>query len=101
MSKRIVPIERDREARQSLCRALGLRQTAGSEYGSRPKFCHCEAGITVWEIAIEVDGLAKEVFGQLIVVRGSLPEMPQTTLIGRPRVEAPRRLAHCAVLLGI
>src|SRR5271166_428752 len=100
MSKGIVRIERDREACQSLCRALRLRQIVSSEYDSRPKACHREGGITVWEIAIEVDGLVKEVFGQLIVIRGSPPEMPQAVLIGRPGVEVPRRLAHGAVLFG-
>src|SRR6266446_5940509 len=100
MSK-LVPIERDREARESLCRALGLRQTPGSEYGSRPKLCRREAAITVWEIPIELDGLAKEVFGQLIVIRGSLPEMPQAALIGGPGIEAPGRPPHGALLFGV
>jgi type I restriction enzyme R subunit len=41
-----------------------------SEYDSRAKARHREPAITVWKIAIEVDGLAKEGFGQLIVFRG-------------------------------
>src|ERR1700730_10294683 len=100
MSKRIVPVERDGEARQSLCGALRLRQIVSSEYDSRPKVCRREGAIAVWEITIEVESLAKEVFGQLIVIRGGVPEMPQTALIGGPGIEVSRMHAHGALSLG-
>ena len=89
MCEGIVAVERNREIRHSLCQALRLRQAAGSECDGRAKLRCCKAAIAVWKIAVEVDGSAKEAFGQLMVIRGGLPKMPEAALIGSPSVEAP------------
>src|SRR6267378_5641034 len=53
-----------------------------------------EPAIAAGEIRVEIDGLLEEFLGGEVVVRAEFAEMPQAALIGRPGVEAARRLAH-------
>jgi hypothetical protein len=50
---------------------------------------------------IEIDGPLKELFREGVILRAGFTEMPQTSLICGPGVEAPRRLADRALLLGV
>src|SRR6516162_10745613 len=98
---RIATIERDRAPRQCFFRALcffeiaGLKQSARSvEGGGKPFVSSCKD-------RIQIDGPLKELLCEGVILRAGFTEMPQTSLIGAPGVEAARRLAQDAVLLGI
>ncbi len=60
-----------------------------------------KATIAPGKVRIEIDRLLKEFLREGVVFASSFAEMPQAALVGAPGVEAPRRLAHGAMLLGI
>jgi len=72
-----------------------LKHNARSvEGGGKPFVSSCKD-------RIQIDGPLKELLCEGVILRAGFTEMPQTSLIGGPGVEASRRLAQSPVLLGI
>jgi hypothetical protein len=50
---------------------------------------------------VQIDGPLKETLCEGVILGAGFTEMPQTSLIGGPDIEAGRRLSQSAVLLGV
>src|SRR5215472_10345754 len=101
MSHRIAAIKRYRQACRRFDGVLRIRQAACVKYYSRTSLRLRETAIGIRESRIEIDRLPKEPFGHRIIAHSGFLQMPHTTLIGGPRVEAARGLSHSALLLRI
>src|SRR5438552_4011676 len=97
---RVGTIERDSPARQCLRRLQGFREISPSKI-SRLRLRLGQTFVATSKARIELDGLLKEFHCASTVLRVGFPRMPQTALIRRPGIEAPRWLAHRAVQFGL
>jgi hypothetical protein len=98
---RIATIERDRAPRQCFFRALRLRAIARLKYIARSVEGGGKPCVASRKDRIQIDGPLKELLRKSVILCAGLTEVPQTSLIRSPGVEAFRRLAQGPVLLGI
>jgi hypothetical protein len=91
MGFRIAAVERHRAPRQRFFLALGALGPAQHSG---------QSGISRGKHRIEIDRPPEEFFSESVVLGAGLAEMPHSALAKTPGVEACRRLAHRALLLG-
>src|SRR5882672_11883746 len=98
---RILVVERDGNARLVAWGALHLREGALGEMPDVPLECQRIPIMAGGEVRIEPDRLAEKAESDLVLLRCEFVEVPKAALVSLPGVEASRRLAQHALLLGL
>ena len=98
---RILVVERDGNARLVAWGALNLREGALGEVPDVPLERQRIPVMAGGKVRVEPDRLAEKAESDLVLLRCVFVEVPKAALVGFPGIEAFRRLAQHALLLGL